>query len=157
MTIERVVERRGKVKSITDVVPGFEEQLSPTRGRRIWPSFAELHSRETWIKVLDDDSAQFTYQTRLYDGEKNDRVSAVLAKTLTRNEINDHSIASQRTLFGTQISYRWIPTITTVSPEQEMALSELREKGGYTPQQLQDIREHMIYDAQQSRKLPPHR
>lgn len=150
MTIQRVVQRGERVINVQNVVPGYSERLTPSRFGSIINYFTANTRPETHIEVVSDNEINYVRQNvSTVPSEYGTIKGKKIKTTLSKYEINDHSIESSRTLFGTKVIYEWVPSITTVSLEQEQAIQELIPKTGWSPDEIQQVRDRLIYAEQQ--------
>lgn len=154
MTIQRVVQRGERVIDVQNVVPGKKEILSPSRLGSFINYVTSNKRPETVVHVVSDDEIEFINRdVSTTPGENGKVIGKPHTTNLSKHAINDHSIESSPTIFGKRIIYEWIPSITTVSFEQEQAIQELITKAGWSQEETQQVRDRLIYAEQRLRRL----
>jgi hypothetical protein len=148
MVVERIErDRKGKV-DITTLIPGYTEKLSPPPFTTGFKIFLNNAVDEVFLDVISDDQIEIRYQTSNINGQVIDEPRIT---KLAKHDINEHVIKSKRAVPGRQISFRWRPARTYIDPLKERAIKDLLNDGTYTEEDAQNVRDQLIFEAQQDR------
>lgn len=159
MAIERLIVVRNKIIDGGPVIAGFGERLSPTTLGYIFRDAFSVDMDETRISVETADDVIIVFRSVTYQRDEGGyrRLPFQNRKEtpLSKNEINESGIRSATNFLGRSIIYRWVPSVRFIDPDKEKSIQDLITNGTYTEEQAKDIRESLLYEAQQARLLLP--
>lgn len=159
MTIERIEMQRGRVKKVTSVIPGFSERLSPRGWNLFRADFGSVNGvgwEEVHVEVKTDDDLVIKYQMIDTPGTLSGKPLRILRREqLSKHAINDHDVVSDKSFWGNSVAYKWRPSVWTVSPQEELAIQELLTKSVLTEEDAQNMRDRIMFEAQQKAGLIP--
>lgn len=140
-----------KIIHLTELIPGYSERIS--HNNSFTPELRLMfldNVDEVFLSVETDDDIVITHKQR-HTSTFGGTTKKPHTYTLSKHQINSHTIETPKSIRGRYASFIWVPSKTFISPDQEKVIQELIEQGVYTKEDAEAVRDNLIFQAQRDR------